>query len=283
MRKLASLIFALLLLTPLGVSAKTYYVTDKVLVGVYEQPDTDSKLLKVIPTGTPLEILERSDKYARVRTSDGLIGWLDSTYTIDHKPAQHVVLELADKQKQTQQELDAANNQVSALEKEIKQLKIQNRTSSTNDKKISGETAALAENLKKRDTELKAANEQLKILKNELASLHQQIDKQATASGTDKNLQTTIDALNKQLAEKNQTIATLEQRIQNVMQVLSGKPAASMAPARHSFLKSIPAESYIWVLVAAVSALILGFLIAYIVLQRRSLRRHGSFRIHLNS
>ena len=282
MRKLAGLIFALALLTPLCASAKTYYVTDKVLVGVYEKADTDSKLLKVIPTGTPLEILERSSKYARVRTSDGLIGWLDSTYTIDHKPAQHVVLELADKQKQTQQELNAANKQVTALEKEIKQLKIQHRTSA-NDSKSSGDTKALVADLKKRDTELKSAKEQLTILKNELASLHQQIDKQATSTEAEKKLRATIDSLNKQLSEKNQTITSLEQRIQNVMQTLSGNPDAVPATPGQGLLKNIPADSYLWILVAAVCALILGFLIAYLVVQRHSSRSHGSFRIHLNT
>ena len=78
-----------------GAWAQSLYVTDKVLVGIYEQASTEGLPVKVVPTGTPLEVLQREGDFAQVRTPDGITGWMENSYLIDHKPAQLVVLELA--------------------------------------------------------------------------------------------------------------------------------------------------------------------------------------------
>ncbi len=70
---LVIIILSLLLHMP-SLQAKTFYVTDKVLVGVYEQPNTESTLIKALPTGTPIEVLERNGEYAKIRSPDGTTG-----------------------------------------------------------------------------------------------------------------------------------------------------------------------------------------------------------------
>ena len=49
-------------LISLSAQAQTYYITDKVLVGVYEKATAESKLLTTLPSGTPLEVIELSDE-----------------------------------------------------------------------------------------------------------------------------------------------------------------------------------------------------------------------------
>ena len=44
-------------LASLSAQAQTYYITDKVLVGVYEEANAESKLLTTLPSGTPLEVI----------------------------------------------------------------------------------------------------------------------------------------------------------------------------------------------------------------------------------
>jgi len=275
MHKRVRLFVAFCLMLPLIAVAKTNYVTDKVLVGVYEEPDTDSKLLKVIPTGTPLEILERKGKLALVRTSDGLEGWLDSTYTIDHKPAQHVVLELADKQKQTQQELDEANKRAAALDKQIKQLKIKNRGES----KDKDASADIKKALITRETELEQANNSIKDLEDKLAAMEKQLaDNAKQADAAPAADPADLEKLKQELLARDKTIEALNQRINAVSQAIGQEPASISTTSSSS-----TTNEYLWIGLAAVSALVLGFLIALLLAQRNSMRRHGGFRIHLNT
>lgn len=119
LRQIVVLIAALCLsLTALG-QAQTVYVTDKVLLGVYREKAQDSELLKMLPTGSPLEILERDGNVAKVRSPDGIEGWVDAAYLINDKPSQLVALELADKNKQATEELEAVRAQLDELKKSL--------------------------------------------------------------------------------------------------------------------------------------------------------------------
>ena len=75
-------------------SAEIAYVIDRLLVGIHQEQDLNSTITKVVPTGTPLEVLERDGDFARVRAGDGVTGWVDASYIMNEKPAQVVVLEL---------------------------------------------------------------------------------------------------------------------------------------------------------------------------------------------
>ncbi|MDH5435193.1 MAG: TIGR04211 family SH3 domain-containing protein [Gammaproteobacteria bacterium] len=95
--------------------AETVYISDRLVVGLYEGKSGDTRLLKGLPTGTPLEILERESKLARVRTPDGIEGWIDASYTMTDKPSQLVVLELEDKYRTALNRLDAKEKEMAIL------------------------------------------------------------------------------------------------------------------------------------------------------------------------
>lgn len=78
---------AALVLLPLGGAAETVYVIDRLLVGVHAGPAPDTPLIKAMPTGTALEVLERGTDRVRVRTPEGLEGWVDASYVMLDKPA----------------------------------------------------------------------------------------------------------------------------------------------------------------------------------------------------
>ena len=52
----------LLLSLPATVIAETAYVTDKLMAGIHQDNTTGSIIIKVIPTGTKLEILKQEGK-----------------------------------------------------------------------------------------------------------------------------------------------------------------------------------------------------------------------------
>jgi SH3 domain protein len=77
-------------------AAETAYVIDKLLVGVHEDRDLNSAIVKVLPTGTKLEVMQRDGELAQVRDSDGTSGWVDGAYLMKEAPAQLQVQTLSE-------------------------------------------------------------------------------------------------------------------------------------------------------------------------------------------
>lgn len=79
-----------------SVAADTAYVIDKLLVGVHQDQDLNSAIVKVLPTGTKLEVIERNGELALVKDAEGTSGWVDAAYLMEEPPAQVRVKTLAD-------------------------------------------------------------------------------------------------------------------------------------------------------------------------------------------
>lgn len=79
-------LFAFLFATALN-AADSAFVIDKLLVGVHQEEDLNSAIVKVLPTGSKLEVLARKGEIARVKDSTGVIGWVDSAYLMPEPPA----------------------------------------------------------------------------------------------------------------------------------------------------------------------------------------------------
>ncbi|MEJ2530117.1 MAG: TIGR04211 family SH3 domain-containing protein, partial [Gammaproteobacteria bacterium] len=94
-------------------SAQAAHITDKLLVGLYAKPEGSTKPIKVLPSGTPLEILEQKGAYSRVRLGDGKDGWVKSVYISKEKPARAMLLEL-------QAKLGTLQNKLQQTEKDLK-------------------------------------------------------------------------------------------------------------------------------------------------------------------
>ncbi len=109
-------------------SVQAAHITDKLLVGLYAQPKSGIQPSKVLPSGTPLEVLERKDAYSKVRLGDGKEGWVKSVYISNEKPARAMLLELQAKTSTLQNKLrDAENrlksNQPASAQVQSEQLK----------------------------------------------------------------------------------------------------------------------------------------------------------------
>ncbi len=70
------------------------YITDKLLAGVYAEPEAGGSPLQVLPSGTPVELLETRGDFARIRLPDRSEGWVEHRFLSEEKPAQVMLLEL---------------------------------------------------------------------------------------------------------------------------------------------------------------------------------------------
>jgi SH3 domain protein len=83
------------------------HITDKLVVGLYGDPSAEGTPIRLLSSGTPLDVLERSGDFARVRLADQTQGWVEATYVTEEKPAKAVLLETQARLRQMGLELAA--------------------------------------------------------------------------------------------------------------------------------------------------------------------------------
>ena len=79
-------IFVLFTVQAAKLQAETVYITDSLLVGLHEEKSIDSAILKVLPTGTTLEVIKRDNEFVNVRDPKGVTGWISNSYLITNDP-----------------------------------------------------------------------------------------------------------------------------------------------------------------------------------------------------
>jgi SH3 domain protein len=94
---------------PSARAAETAFVIDKLLVGVHQEENLSSAIVKVLPTGTKLEVLSRKGEIAKIKDPSGVTGWVDAAYLMKDAPA-------ADLVKQLKLDKQALADRVKALE-----------------------------------------------------------------------------------------------------------------------------------------------------------------------
>lgn len=128
--------------------AEVVYVTDRLLVMLRSEQGGGERIAKLF-SDTPLQLLEKSGRYVKVRTEDGQEGWVEEQYTTTEPPKQIVI---------------------TSLEVEIKRLE-------ANLNQLAKERGPLGEQLEKSKRE---HAEQVKMLEENASRLQNERDQLAT-------------------------------------------------------------------------------------------------------
>ncbi|GJM04970.1 MAG: hypothetical protein DHS20C09_09610 [marine bacterium B5-7] len=107
-------LFGILCLLATITHAETVYVIDELKIGLHEDRTIDSPIIKLVPSGTSLSIIERDNDLIHVQETGGTKGWINSKYVIAERPGKSRITELE------------KNNE--ALKQEITQLKTKTTT-----------------------------------------------------------------------------------------------------------------------------------------------------------
>lgn len=118
-----------LLLLPLTVPAETAYIDDKVMVGLHQDKDIDSPIIKLLPGGTSLKIIKSDTPLTQVQEPAGASGWIDNQYLTTTAPGNARLLQLQE--------------QVSTLETELTSLRATTTGAEAPAGTIAGKLAAL--------------------------------------------------------------------------------------------------------------------------------------------
>lgn len=113
----------------LGVSAQEPqekgYVSDMLLLTVRKGPGKNYNVIRTIRSDTLVYILEKEDRYARIRLEDGTTGWVQSQYITFEPPESQTIAKLESRVEDLQARVKELSGKNEPLEKKIAGLKEQ--------------------------------------------------------------------------------------------------------------------------------------------------------------
>ncbi len=104
-------------------SSETQYVSDQLIITMREGQGNEFKIIKTIKTGTPLEILEQGEQHFKVRTQDGLEGWVLKQYITAETPKTEIIARLEKKRDRLQSQLEQYRRNKGSFQDEMKTVK----------------------------------------------------------------------------------------------------------------------------------------------------------------
>jgi len=227
-------------------AAETAYVIDKLLVGVHEDRDLNSAIVKVLPTGTKLDVMQREGELAQVRDGDGTSGWVDAAYLMEEAPAQL---------------------QVQTLSDEIAELK--RRLAATPTSEVTTADPG-RDKLTQENTELKG---KLSAAKLKVGKLETQVS--ALEAKVAERPLTPADTVIADLEQKNQALGRELEAAMQTAKRLEARLDDSAAPVIPLAVGSVSRSLWIAVLIGV----LLAFGAGVYTMDYLNRRRHGGFRI----
>lgn len=99
---------------PMLVLSETVWVNDIIYLGV--RPERDGgKPVAVVKSGTVLEVLEREKRNLRIRTPEGVEGWVSVTYISEEMPARQQLAALEERYAKLSSEMERANEEMTKV------------------------------------------------------------------------------------------------------------------------------------------------------------------------
>jgi len=69
-----------------SVFADTRYVSDRLIISVRDGQNQNAAVLGYVETAAPVDILEEKEDLLKIRTEDGIEGWVQAQYIVSEKP-----------------------------------------------------------------------------------------------------------------------------------------------------------------------------------------------------
>ena len=101
-------------LMPTLAQAETVWVNDILYLGVRPQRES-GKPIAVVKSGTVLEVLEREKRYLKIRTPDGVEGWVSTTYISETLPARQQLAEMEERNAKLNDEIERINTETAKI------------------------------------------------------------------------------------------------------------------------------------------------------------------------
>lgn len=155
MKKFLLMLFAI---ATFNVLAADVWVSDEVEAPLRSAPELNSKIVSLLKAGQKVSVIEQNDKYVKIKTADGSVGWLSNYYVLREKSVHAQLAPMESALAKAQQEVSQLKSQLSEKTTLVEQL--QADVSST--RKNAGEAAERAKNSESGVAKLTTDNEALR-------------------------------------------------------------------------------------------------------------------------
>ena len=239
----SALVFFLIALLPIQLQAETVYITNSLLVGLHEEKSIDSAILKVLPTGTALEIIKREDESVNVRDPAGVVGWINNSYLMTNDPNKNGSLDSS-----------AAQVRIRELEAELHDIRMQQASPDQWHVTDPEEITKLKNDNKKLNQQLISEKLQSGELQANLAELRNQVSQSAN---------------NHQFTDKIKLLTDTNTQLEDdIKQLQAGSKTTESA-----------IDSIYNLLIASGITLLIGLLVGIIIMISREKRRLGGLKL----
>ena len=247
------------------VSAEKRYVTDRILLGIHTEADETSTLIKSVPSGTELEVLDNSVGFIKVKLEDGTEGWVSSGFVMEQTPATRKYDVLAHQYEQTTQDLDKLKIDYAKKDRELEVRRDQ----------LSNATTTIRE-LKKRKGGTVVADPEIE--KKLTASLNEIESLKLKIANVEKSPEPILDIDQKQIFNELQLFKEQNNVMQKRIDVALAHLKGERIPTAEE-LSSIRPKFPVWYWTLLTIVLLVGVVAGYFIMDYRFRRRHGGFRI----
>jgi len=161
MKRMAWVVFFLSLMCGLSVqgiaAAETMYVTDQLYLALRDAPDLELPSVAVLSSDTEVEVLERSNDWARVSLADGRTGWVMEKYLVQDVPKSTRIEALQRKIETQSETMKGLRTQIKEMSLEIEMLtqKAESQPVATEKSSEHGDTLLLEEKLPEENATLR--------------------------------------------------------------------------------------------------------------------------------
>ena len=100
-----------------SVFADTRYVSDRLIISVRDGQNQNAAVLGYIETAAPVDILEEKEDLLRIRTEDGIEGWVQAKYIVPEKPKVLIIENLKNEIETFKNEQGSVSNTLSKTKK----------------------------------------------------------------------------------------------------------------------------------------------------------------------
>jgi SH3 domain protein len=241
--------------------SEVVYITDQLKAGLHEDKSLDSPIVKVVATGTRLDIVKREEQLSFVRDNSGTSGWINNQYLIARAPDTTDLKALQTRADDLEKRLAEFKDKNLALETELK----------SQGKVLPKETLAYTA-LKTSHAELQ---QQFNAEKLKVGQLQIEITELRNRVGQDSN----ADNLYKKIKSLEEDRKKLEIQLANTLDKYEPQSGAAFQNtgsfARDGGFSPGTRNMIIYLLIT----LVLGILGGAYLMDLINRRRHGGFRI----
>ena len=209
-KKLFYILAITICITSVVVHAEVAYVTDKIKIGLHQEASNESPIIKLVPSGTKLNIIERENDLIYAEEPEGVRGWINSQNILNSKPGRTKVIELETVNKELEKKILTLQNE---SEKSISNEELEKKLN-TERLKV-GELQVELTNIKSKAGNIES-NDKLLADINHLKNANKQLINQLESSGI------VSDENGNQISSKNSSLKFISFMIIFIFGIIGG-------------------------------------------------------------